>query len=222
MAGVLFSCQLPTRSPLNKEKPFPLPSARHCSAEPHRLLPEFCSSSPASRHLGWLGAALAVGLGRGHTPGEVRTALGRPPPVSLIHLFPSFPKGALPAVEPFRKGLNDLMGVCQHVLNTFEVRHSWGAPGLLWPLIPGRGGWACVGDTLAGKPGSFLGQALPDPWRGLAPFPAVTPKSTWSSVRASQAPGRGVPAQQGGGSVLHKSLRDMLVTFVLCSCFRGA
>ncbi|NWS50698.1 RPAC2 protein, partial [Probosciger aterrimus] len=28
--------------------------------------------------------------------------------------------GALPAVEPFRKGLNDLMGVCQHVLNTFE------------------------------------------------------------------------------------------------------
>ncbi|NXS12635.1 RPAC2 protein, partial [Neodrepanis coruscans] len=31
-------------------------------------------------------------------------------------------RGALPAVEPFRKGLNDLMGVCQHVLNTFEVR----------------------------------------------------------------------------------------------------
>ncbi|XP_010001782.1 PREDICTED: DNA-directed RNA polymerases I and III subunit RPAC2-like [Chaetura pelagica] len=29
-------------------------------------------------------------------------------------------RGALPAVEPFRKGLNDLMGVCQHVLNTFE------------------------------------------------------------------------------------------------------
>ncbi|KAM7094843.1 DNA-directed RNA polymerases I and III subunit RPAC2-like isoform X1 [Ciconia boyciana] len=29
-------------------------------------------------------------------------------------------RGAIPAVEPFRKGLNDLMGVCQHVLNTFE------------------------------------------------------------------------------------------------------
>ncbi|XP_066189964.1 SLAIN motif-containing protein-like isoform X2 [Sylvia atricapilla] len=29
-------------------------------------------------------------------------------------------RGGLPAVEPFRKGLNDLMGVCQHVLNTFE------------------------------------------------------------------------------------------------------
>ncbi|XP_068813246.1 DNA-directed RNA polymerases I and III subunit RPAC2 isoform X1 [Struthio camelus] len=29
-------------------------------------------------------------------------------------------RGALPAIEPFRKGLNDLMGVCQHVLNTFE------------------------------------------------------------------------------------------------------
>ncbi|PKU31600.1 dna-directed rna polymerases i and iii subunit rpac2-like [Limosa lapponica baueri] len=29
-------------------------------------------------------------------------------------------RGSLPAVEPFRKGLNDLMGVCQHVLNTFE------------------------------------------------------------------------------------------------------
>ncbi|XP_063201933.1 uncharacterized protein LOC134520470 isoform X2 [Chroicocephalus ridibundus] len=33
---------------------------------------------------------------------------------------PSLVPGALPAVEPFRKGLNDLMGVCQHVLNTFE------------------------------------------------------------------------------------------------------
>ncbi|XP_049683443.1 DNA-directed RNA polymerases I and III subunit RPAC2-like isoform X1 [Accipiter gentilis] len=32
-------------------------------------------------------------------------------------------RGGLPAVEPFRKGLNDLMGVCQHVLNTFE-QHS--------------------------------------------------------------------------------------------------
>ncbi|XP_048815675.1 DNA-directed RNA polymerases I and III subunit RPAC2-like isoform X1 [Lagopus muta] len=31
-------------------------------------------------------------------------------------------RGSLPAVEPFRKGLNDLMGVCQHVLDTFEVR----------------------------------------------------------------------------------------------------
>ncbi|NWI60252.1 RPAC2 protein, partial [Calyptomena viridis] len=31
-------------------------------------------------------------------------------------------RGALPAMEPFRKGLNDLMGVCQHVLSTFEVR----------------------------------------------------------------------------------------------------
>uniref|UniRef100_A0A1L1RZU1 RNA polymerase I and III subunit D n=1 Tax=Gallus gallus TaxID=9031 RepID=A0A1L1RZU1_CHICK len=29
-------------------------------------------------------------------------------------------RGSLPAVEPFRKGLNDLMGVCQHVLDTFE------------------------------------------------------------------------------------------------------
>ncbi|XP_054025569.1 DNA-directed RNA polymerases I and III subunit RPAC2 [Dryobates pubescens] len=33
-------------------------------------------------------------------------------------------RGALPAVEPFRKGLTDLLGVCQHVLNTFEVRPS--------------------------------------------------------------------------------------------------
>uniref|UniRef100_A0A663M9X1 DNA-directed RNA polymerases I and III subunit RPAC2 n=1 Tax=Athene cunicularia TaxID=194338 RepID=A0A663M9X1_ATHCN len=33
-------------------------------------------------------------------------------------------RGALPAVEPFRKGLNDLMGVCQHVLNTFECLSS--------------------------------------------------------------------------------------------------
>ncbi|XP_058856683.1 DNA-directed RNA polymerases I and III subunit RPAC2 isoform X1 [Acipenser ruthenus] len=30
-------------------------------------------------------------------------------------------RGELPAVEPFRKGLNDLSGVCQHVLNTFET-----------------------------------------------------------------------------------------------------
>ncbi|XP_008498286.2 DNA-directed RNA polymerases I and III subunit RPAC2 [Calypte anna] len=29
-------------------------------------------------------------------------------------------RGTLPAVEPFRKGLSDLMGVCQHVLSTFE------------------------------------------------------------------------------------------------------
>uniref|UniRef100_A0A8D2QR41 RNA polymerase I and III subunit D n=1 Tax=Zosterops lateralis melanops TaxID=1220523 RepID=A0A8D2QR41_ZOSLA len=46
-------------------------------------------------------------------------------------------RGALPAVEPFRKGLNDLMGVCQHVLNTFEVRHPWGAQGQFCP-IPGE------------------------------------------------------------------------------------
>ncbi|KAG8553237.1 hypothetical protein GDO81_003332 [Engystomops pustulosus] len=30
-------------------------------------------------------------------------------------------RNGLPAVEPFRKGLNDLMDVCQHVLNTFET-----------------------------------------------------------------------------------------------------
>ncbi|XP_009560579.1 DNA-directed RNA polymerases I and III subunit RPAC2 [Cuculus canorus] len=29
-------------------------------------------------------------------------------------------RGTLPAVEPFRKGLNDLMSVCQHVLDTFQ------------------------------------------------------------------------------------------------------
>ncbi|XP_073497484.1 DNA-directed RNA polymerases I and III subunit RPAC2-like isoform X1 [Phyllobates terribilis] len=29
-------------------------------------------------------------------------------------------RNGLPAVEPFRKGLNDLMDACQHVLNTFE------------------------------------------------------------------------------------------------------
>ncbi|XP_078520601.1 DNA-directed RNA polymerases I and III subunit RPAC2-like [Lissotriton helveticus] len=31
-------------------------------------------------------------------------------------------RGGLPAVEPFRKGLNELIDVCQHVLNTFEIR----------------------------------------------------------------------------------------------------
>ncbi|KAM8999540.1 DNA-directed RNA polymerases I and III subunit RPAC2-like isoform 1-T3 [Sarcophilus harrisii] len=30
-------------------------------------------------------------------------------------------KGGLPAVEPFRQGLNELMDVCQHVLNKFEA-----------------------------------------------------------------------------------------------------
>ncbi|XP_041111713.1 DNA-directed RNA polymerases I and III subunit RPAC2 [Polyodon spathula] len=30
-------------------------------------------------------------------------------------------RGELPAVEPFRQGLNDLTTVCQHVLNTFET-----------------------------------------------------------------------------------------------------
>ncbi|XP_075428822.1 DNA-directed RNA polymerases I and III subunit RPAC2-like isoform X2 [Ascaphus truei] len=29
-------------------------------------------------------------------------------------------RGGSPAVEPFRRGLNELMDVCQHVLNTFE------------------------------------------------------------------------------------------------------
>lgn len=47
--------------------------------------------------------------------GEV---LSHPP----FHYCIFFPPGSLPAVEPFRKGLTDLMGVCQHVLNTFEVR----------------------------------------------------------------------------------------------------
>ncbi|XP_061582349.1 DNA-directed RNA polymerases I and III subunit RPAC2 [Cololabis saira] len=31
-------------------------------------------------------------------------------------------RGALPAVEPLRKGLNELNDVCQHVLNTFQAR----------------------------------------------------------------------------------------------------
>ncbi|XP_041050717.1 DNA-directed RNA polymerases I and III subunit RPAC2 [Carcharodon carcharias] len=30
-------------------------------------------------------------------------------------------RGGIPSVEPFRRGLNELMIVCQHVLNTFEV-----------------------------------------------------------------------------------------------------
>ncbi|XP_060688214.1 DNA-directed RNA polymerases I and III subunit RPAC2 [Hemiscyllium ocellatum] len=30
-------------------------------------------------------------------------------------------RGGIPSVEPLRKGLNELMTVCQHVLNTFEV-----------------------------------------------------------------------------------------------------
>nr|XP_047926709.1 DNA-directed RNA polymerases I and III subunit RPAC2-like isoform X1 [Anser cygnoides] len=36
-------------------------------------------------------------------------------------------RGSLPAVEPFRKGLNDLMGVCQHVLSTFEFFQTFSA-----------------------------------------------------------------------------------------------
>ncbi|XP_017275152.1 DNA-directed RNA polymerases I and III subunit RPAC2 [Kryptolebias marmoratus] len=31
-------------------------------------------------------------------------------------------RGGSPAVEPLRKGLNDLHEVCQHVLNTFQAR----------------------------------------------------------------------------------------------------
>ncbi|MBZ3889098.1 DNA-directed RNA polymerases I and III subunit RPAC2 [Sciurus carolinensis] len=30
-------------------------------------------------------------------------------------------RGALPAVEPFQRGLNELMNVCQHVLDKFEA-----------------------------------------------------------------------------------------------------
>ncbi|XP_029462494.1 DNA-directed RNA polymerases I and III subunit RPAC2-like isoform X1 [Rhinatrema bivittatum] len=30
-------------------------------------------------------------------------------------------RGGLPAVEPFRRGLTELMDICQHVLNTFEA-----------------------------------------------------------------------------------------------------
>lgn len=30
-------------------------------------------------------------------------------------------RGTLPAVEPFQKGLNELMNVCQHVLDKFEA-----------------------------------------------------------------------------------------------------
>ncbi|NXA04573.1 RPAC2 protein, partial [Sapayoa aenigma] len=43
----------------------------------------------------------------------------RPQPFGVTVTDPSLPKRALPAVELFRKGLNDLMGVCQHILNTF-------------------------------------------------------------------------------------------------------
>ncbi|XP_069068229.1 DNA-directed RNA polymerases I and III subunit RPAC2-like [Pleurodeles waltl] len=31
-------------------------------------------------------------------------------------------RGGLPAVDPFRRGLNELTDVCQHVLKTFEIR----------------------------------------------------------------------------------------------------
>ncbi|XP_043910980.1 DNA-directed RNA polymerases I and III subunit RPAC2-like [Protopterus annectens] len=30
-------------------------------------------------------------------------------------------RGGIPAVDPFRQGLNDLTDVCQHILNTFEA-----------------------------------------------------------------------------------------------------
>ncbi|XP_026530468.1 DNA-directed RNA polymerases I and III subunit RPAC2-like [Notechis scutatus] len=30
-------------------------------------------------------------------------------------------RGGLPAIDAFQKGLEDLMGVCQHILNTFEA-----------------------------------------------------------------------------------------------------
>ncbi|XP_053555412.1 DNA-directed RNA polymerases I and III subunit RPAC2 [Bombina bombina] len=30
-------------------------------------------------------------------------------------------RNGMPAVEPFRRGLNELLDVCQHVLNTFET-----------------------------------------------------------------------------------------------------
>uniref|UniRef100_A0A7M4EHS3 RNA polymerase I and III subunit D n=2 Tax=Crocodylus porosus TaxID=8502 RepID=A0A7M4EHS3_CROPO len=30
-------------------------------------------------------------------------------------------RGGIPAVEPFRKGLTDLMDVCHHMLSTFEA-----------------------------------------------------------------------------------------------------
>ncbi|NP_001088155.1 DNA-directed RNA polymerases I and III subunit RPAC2 [Xenopus laevis] len=30
-------------------------------------------------------------------------------------------RNGIPAVEPFRRGLNELVDVCQHVLNTFET-----------------------------------------------------------------------------------------------------
>ncbi|KAE8584660.1 hypothetical protein XENTR_v10021054 [Xenopus tropicalis] len=30
-------------------------------------------------------------------------------------------RNGIPAVEPFRRGLTELVDVCQHVLNTFEV-----------------------------------------------------------------------------------------------------
>uniref|UniRef100_A0A672Z0R2 DNA-directed RNA polymerases I and III subunit RPAC2 n=1 Tax=Sphaeramia orbicularis TaxID=375764 RepID=A0A672Z0R2_9TELE len=31
-------------------------------------------------------------------------------------------RGSVPATEPLRRGLNELNDVCQHVLNTFQVR----------------------------------------------------------------------------------------------------
>ncbi|KAJ6663281.1 hypothetical protein lerEdw1_010417 [Lerista edwardsae] len=37
-------------------------------------------------------------------------------------------KGGLPAVEMFQKGLEELLGVCQHVLSTFEVSHIISPP----------------------------------------------------------------------------------------------
>lgn len=107
MAGALFSCQLSTRSPLNKEKPFPLSLTGCCqNSAPAALPPGTWAGWEQPWHpelWGWEGAQPWGGK---DCPWEATSHVPDP----------SFPKGALPAVEPFRKGLNDLMGVCQHVL----------------------------------------------------------------------------------------------------------
>ncbi|MBN3322970.1 CALX protein, partial [Atractosteus spatula] len=57
--------------------------------------------------------------------------------------FPLTP-GGMPAVEPFRQGLNELMEVCQHVLRTFEVRPYRPAPPFPSTPHPPTFLWSCL------------------------------------------------------------------------------
>lgn len=47
-----------------------------------------------------------------------------------LQRYPLSVSGGLPATEPLRRGLNELNDVCQHVLNTFQVRTHAGSVGL--------------------------------------------------------------------------------------------